>query len=159
MATGDTTLINKFKENLGLSKFNMETDTFKCMISKASATDPDQDDSDPGYAAARTQDWSDAGFEVTAGGAYTGGGDSLGSVTWTLSQVTDTVTWDAGVASITWSQNGSSPTDARWFCIYDDTSSGKEGVCFIDLGQTFDMTSGDLTLTFSTSPNAIFTLA
>ena len=157
---GEIYIFNEFKHNLGLSEMNMETDTFNLMLSQDSATDPTIDDADPGYLnATRSPDWTQAAFESDPGGNYSAGGTSLGAVTWTLSLANDNVLWDAGDLTTAWAANASNPTSARYGCCFNFTDADKKGVFYIDLGQDFNMVNGDLTITWSTSPDAIFTLA
>lgn len=157
MAQGDLFLFNQFKENLGKGFFNLSADTVKLMISQDSGTDPTADDSDPGYSTTRTQDWTQATFEVTEfTGTYPQGGTSIGTNTWT--RATTTVTFDAGDASTGWTQHANNPPDARWCCAYEDSGGATEkyGMFYVDLGSVFDMTNGDLTITWGAN---IFTLA
>jgi len=155
MAAGDISIFDKAKHNLGLKKIELETDTFNLMLFDAAATDPVDTATDPRYAASGNPDYSDGTFEVTAGGNYAAGGKSIGAVTWTESG--GTVTWDTADANTQWSLHASNPADARHGVIYDNTNAAKEAICWLDLGSTFDMTAGDLTITWNAS--GIFTLA
>ena len=141
MAQGDLTM---FQETLvamgegGLEAIDFETDTFKMSLVKA-ATTPLVSDAVPAYSGG-TINFNGAA-EVDAGGAYTDGGATLANPVW--SEAAGTATFDADDPA-TWTKNAASPTDARWAIIYDDSTTIKYALCFIDLGATFDMTTGDL---------------
>jgi len=85
--------------------------------------------------------------EVTPGGNYVADGIDVAA---TFSEAAGTATLD-GVTNPTWAQNASNPTDATWGILYNDTSAGKEAIAFVDLGGAFDMTTGDLTVTWNAS--------
>lgn len=149
MAQGDVTVVNEFLEDIGLEIHQLETDDFKVGLI-TSATTPTAATADPRWGAGGTTNWSTN--EVTPGGNYAAGGPSIGG---TYSEATGTATFDGTDISIT--QNGSNPTNARWGIGYNDTSTGKEVVFFLDLGSDTDLSAGDFTVTWNLS--GIFTLA
>ena len=155
MAAGDISIFDKAKHNLGLEIFDLANDTFNLMLFTAGATDPVDTATDPRYDATGNPDYSDGTYEVADTGIYVDGGESIGTVTWTESS--GTVTFDTGDASTQWAVNGSNPTDARHAVLYDDTPATKNCLLWIDLGSTFDMSGGDLTITWNAS--GIFQLA
>jgi hypothetical protein len=95
--------------------------------------------------------------EVTAGGGYTAGGETLDTLDNCVTEVGGTVTFDDTGATVTWTQNGASPTDARWAIIYNDTDATNRAIAFMDLGATIDLSAGDLTITWNAS--GIFTIS
>jgi hypothetical protein len=150
-------VFDKFKYNLGLGTlFDMSANTFKAMLFDTGATDPTGTETDPRFAASGTPDFSDGSYEVAeTSGNYPAGGSSIGTVSWV--EASGTVTWDTGTAALLWSSHASNPLTAEHVVIYNDSNATKECVGFLDLPQTFDMTTGDLTLTWDAS--GIFTLA
>ena len=147
MAQGDLTM---FEETLvamgegGLEAIDFESDTFKMSLVKA-ATTPTAADAVPAYSGGTTN--FNGAAEVDAGGNYTDGGAALATPTWT--EAAGVATFDCADPAV-WSSDGANPTDARWAIIYDDSTTIKYAVCFIDLGATFDMTTGDLTIAIAT---------
>lgn len=155
MAQGDITIFEEFLGTLGLGEFNLNTDTVKMGLIKSAANggdDPAAGDADPGWSASRTTDFSAA--EVTAGGNYSAGGPDI---TNTYSEAAGTATFDGSDTSADIAQNASNPTNARWGILYDDTDTDKKAIAFIDLGSDFDMTTGDLDITWNAS--GIFTIS
>jgi hypothetical protein len=144
MAAGDITLFNEFKLDVGSKVHNLASDTFKLALLKNSIT-PAASTADPRYGAGGTTNLTT--YEVTPGGNYSAGGVTLSSVTWTESS--GTVTFDCADISI--SSNGSNPNNARWGAIYNNTSTGKEAVCFVDLGGVTDLTAGAFSITWNAS--------
>lgn len=154
MAQGDVTVYSAAKRNIGDGLFNLSTGPFNLMLQKDSATDPTENDTDPGYSASRNPDWSATAVECTAGGNYSAGGQQIDvTITdnWTLTG--NVATFDAD--DVTWAQDASNPTDARYAACYQDDANDY-GLFFVDLGSSFDMTTGDLSVTWHA--NGIFTL-
>jgi hypothetical protein len=142
VAQGDIVVFNEAKEDLGLKIHNLETDTYKLGLVTNSVT-PTAATSDPRWGAGGSTNFSST--QVTPGGNYTTGGPTIANNTYVET---------AGVASfdgdnISVLQNASNPTNARWGIIYNDTSAGKEAYAYLDLGSVFDMSSGDLTVTWA----------
>ena len=118
-----------------------------------SAVVPTAADAVPGMHAGATVTYT----EVTAGGAYVAKGETLDTFGNMITEVGGTVTFDDTGASVTWLQNASSPTNARYGIIFNSSDTGLErAIGFIDLGAVFDMTAGDLTITWNAS--GIFTV-
>lgn len=143
MAQGDLTL---FEETLvgygeGTSQIDFESDTFK-MALLTSAITPTAADAVPAYSGGTTN-FNGAGDECTAGGSYTAGGAALANPSWV--EAGGTATFDVDDPA-TWAQNAANPAAAKWALIYDDTTTIKWAIAFIDLGTAFDMTTGDLTV-------------
>lgn len=144
MAQGDVTVFARFKLDVGTKVHGLAADAFKLGLITNSVT-PTATTTDPRWGAGGTTNFSSS--QVTPGGNYTTGGPTITTTTYTLS--TATTTFDGDNISIL--QNASNPTNARWGIGYNNTSAGKECMFFLDLGSVFDMSSGDLTVTWSAS--------
>ncbi len=143
MAQGDITFFNEFLEDEGLKIHELNTDTVKCGLTNGTTT-PAATTADPRWGAGGTTNF--AAEEVTPGGNYVAGGTD---VTNTFSESAGTAT--LGASNISWAQNASNPTNATWGILYNDTSAGKEAIAYVDLGGAFDMTTGDLSITWGSS--------
>jgi hypothetical protein len=101
--------------------------------------------------------------EVTAGGAYTAGGqaltlnnsDSGGVVTMKLNTTTHTG------GKISWARTAGSPTNIKSAVIYDDnaTTPVNAAICYIDLTEdggttAIDLSARDIEITFGTGGSA-----
>lgn len=137
MAQGTATLFNEYSEALVRGTHAWGTHTFKIALI---TTLP--------LATQTTPTLSD--FTEVSGGSYV-------SVTATVS-----ISRSLGVTTIditnnpVWSQDGSGPTNIKAALIYNDTSTGDQGVGFIDMttdsGTTaVSMQAGDVSLTFNAS--------
>lgn len=142
------TFYNSFKEYLGDGTIDLDTHTFKVLLTSSSYTP---------NASTHTAK-SDVTNELSTANGYTAGGEALGSVTWNLSG--GTVTFDA--ADTVWNASGGSIV-ARYAVIYDDTTTSPADalVAYILL----DTTPADVTtttgnsLTLQWNASGIFTLA
>jgi len=152
MAAGDLTVFDEAKAYMLDGDFG-STDSVKLALITSAVT-PTAADAVPGMHASATTTYT----EVTAGGAYTAGGETLDTIANCVTEAAGTMTFDDTGASVVWSQNASSPTDARYGIVYNSSDTGLErAFCFIDLGATIDMTAGDLTITWNAS--GLFTIA
>ena len=142
MAQGDVTLFNDFLQDVGRKVHNLETDTIKCALTDGTTT-PTAATANPCWGAGGSTNF--AAEEVSAGGNYSAGGIDIAA---TYSQTSGTATFD-GATNPSWSQHASNPTDATWAIVYNDTATNKDAICFVDLGGAFDMTTGDLTITWA----------
>lgn len=149
MAEGDVTVINEFKEDVGLQIHDLNGDVVKLGLVTSSTT-PTASTSDPRWGAGGGTNWSTN--QVTPGGNYADGGPDI---TNTYSETSGTATFDATDVAI--AEDASNPTNARWGILYNDTSTGKEVVAFLDLGGDIDLSAGDFSVTWNAS--GIFTLA
>jgi hypothetical protein len=153
MAQGTVIMFQEFLGSMGLGEFNLNTDLYKIGL-VAAATTPATGDADPGWTGARTTDYS-AG-ESTPGGNYsTGGAD----ITNTYSEAAGVATFDGADQSPYLAQHASNPTDVRWGIIYNDTDADKKAIGYIDMGSTFDATTGDINITWNAGGIFTFTLA
>ena len=152
MAAGDLSLFNQAKAYMLDGDFG-STDVVKLALITSAVT-PSDADAVPGMNAGATTTYT----EVTAGGGYTAGGETLDTIANCVTEAAGTMTFDDTGASVTWTQNASSPTDARYGIIYNSSDTGLErALAWIDLGATVDLTAGDLTITWNAS--GIFTIA
>ena len=145
MAAGDVTVFNEALAYM-LDGGWEAADSIKLAL-LTSATAPTQADVTPALA-----DYT----EVTAGGNYTAGGETLDTWGNCITQSSNVSTFDDTGASVVWSQHASNPTTARYGLIYNATQASPQGIAFIDLGAVIDMTAGDLTITWNAS--GIFTI-
>ena len=140
------TFYQSFREYLGDGTIDLDTHTFKVLLTSSSYT--------PSASTHTVK--ADVTNELSTANGYTSGGATLGSVTWTRSG--GTVTFDA--ADTQWTASGGSIT-ARYAVIYDDTAASDELVCYILLDTTpadVAATAGN-TFTLSWSASGIFTLS
>jgi len=134
---------NSFKETIGDGTIDLDTHTFKLMLTTSSYT--------PSAAHTST---SDVTNEVANAYGYTTGGETLANVAW--SQTDGTATFDAD--NVIWTASGGSIT-ARYAVLYD--SNGDDLVAYILLDETpadVTVTTGN-TLTVAWNGSGIFTLA
>lgn len=89
--------------------------------------------------------------QVTAGGNYTAGGETLDTLTNMVTEASGTMTFDDTGATVVWTQDGSNPTDARYAIVYNDTDASDLAIAWIDLGAVVDMTAGNLTIAWNAS--------
>ena len=151
MARGDLTVFEEAKAYMIDGDFG-STDTIKLALI-TNAVVPTAADAVPGINAGATTTYT----ECTAGGNYTAGGETLDTLANMVTEAAGTMTFDDTGASVTWTQNGASPTDAYYAVVYNSSDTGLErAFCFIDLAGPIDMTAGDLTVTWNAS--GIFTI-
>jgi hypothetical protein len=143
MAQGDVVFFQQFLVDVLEGVHNLETNTINLGLTDGTTT-PTEATADPRWGTGGTTNFS--AEECTTGGAYTGPVALANpAVSWNNSRAE--IDWDDPA---TWSQNASSPTDATWGIIYNDTAAGKQCIGYVDLGGAFNMTTGDLTITFGT---------
>ncbi len=151
MAQSDLTLFNEHINSLGDGVYALDADTIRVAIIDSVQT-PAATSSDPRWGAGGGTNFDTD--EVTEGGGN-----------YALEGIDILATWSesAGVGTFdatditTWTQNASNPVDARWLIIYDDTVAGNQCIGYVDLGSIFDMTTGDLNVTWNAS--GIFTIS
>lgn len=144
--TASITLYQSFAEFVADGTIDLDTHTFKVMLTSSSYT--------PSASTHTVK--TDVTNELSTANGYTAGGATLGSVTWTRSG--GTATFDA--ADTTWTASGGSIA-ARYAVIYDDTAASDELVAYILLDTTpADVTATDgNTLTLQWNASGILTLA
>ena len=142
MAQGDVVFFDQWLVDVGEKKHDHENDAFLIALTDGTTT-PSTTTADPRWGAGGSTNFSTE--ECAAGGNYSAGGASLANPSVALVGGAAEYDWDDPA---TWSQHASNPTDATWGIIYNNTSAGKECVGYVDLGGAFNMTTGDLDITF-----------
>ena len=153
MAQGTVTMFEEFLGTIGLGEFNLNTDEYRIGII-TSANAPIANDPDPGWHASRTTNF--LATEVTPGGNYSTGGTDITNI---FSEAAGVATFDAADLLPYVAQNASNATDARWGILYNNTDADKKAIGFLDFGSVFDMTTGDLNITWNGSGIFTWTLS
>jgi hypothetical protein len=150
MAQGDVEIFDSFIrysfEGNAENPFDLGAtpDTIKCAIVN-NATVPTRSTPDPCWGAGGTTNFA---TNEQSGGNFTAGGLACASAAVTQSGSSpDVMNFDFGDPA-TWSQNASNPTTCFWGIIYSDTATNKNCIGYVDLGGSFDATTGDLTITW-----------
>lgn len=146
MAQGDVVCFDQFLVDRDKKVHNLDSDTIKVGFITNAVT-PLATTADPRWGAGGSTNFSTN--EVTPGGNYSAGGPSItAGASVTLSGGKSVFDSSTDISIL---QNGSNPTDARWGIMYNDTSTGKECICFIDFGGVTDLTAGNFTLNWNAS--------
>ena len=103
-------------------------------------------DTDTGYSAAPYTS------NEVSGTGYSAGGLVLTTTTFAVSS--GTLLWNADDASWT----SSTITNARGALVYDNSLTGKPGVCAIAFGADYSTSNGTFTIQWSNSPAAVFSI-
>ena len=151
MAINDVGIFNQFIEDMGNGLHDLDSDVIKCGLIDSVQT-PVATSANPRWGAGGTVNFDTNEVSQTGGNYAAEGLDVSG--TW--SQTTGTGTFDATDIS-TWTIDASNPDDARWVIIYNDTATNDECIGWVDLGSAFDMTTGDLNISWNAS--GIFTIS
>jgi hypothetical protein len=152
MAAGDLSVFDQAKAYMLDGDF-AASDTIKVALI-TNAVVPTDADPVPGMNAGATTTYT----QVTAGGNYTAGGDTLDTYGALVVESSGTMTFDDTGAFVEWLSNAGNPTNARYAIVYNSSDTGLErAIAWIDLGQTVNMTAGDLKLTWNAS--GLFTIA
>jgi hypothetical protein len=141
-----TALCNTFKQELLGGIHDLDTDTIKLALIKATPT---------GSYGAATTNYTDVtgNSDEASGTGYTAGGQALDSATITLSGSTAFVDFaDEVIVTATVSADG---------CIIYNSSKANRAIAVIDFGGTKTSTNGDFTIQFPTADasNAIIRIA
>lgn len=144
MARGDVHFFASFdlKSKAGIS-FNLTSDTLKLGI-VTNATAPTVGTTDPRWGASGSTDFS--ANQVATATAYTGP-ITLASVTFTRSVGVNTLS----AANIVVAQDAGGFTNAAYGIIYDDTTSGKYAIGYVDLGGPVSIVAGALNINWNAS--------
>ena len=145
MAQGDFQLFDQFIEDLGNGVHNLDSDAIKLGLIDSVQT-PLQTSADPRWGAGGSTNF-DTNEVSQTGGTYAAEGLDISM---TYSQASGVGTADATDVT-TWTVNASNPDDAKWAIMYNSTAAGKNCIGFLDLGTAFDMTTGDLNITWGAS--------
>lgn len=150
MAQGDVTVFSKGKERLGDADYGAISTAVVHIALTVGTTTPTENDTDPRWAAGGTPNY--AAEEVTPGGTYSAGGAAVdGADTWTLSG--NVAKFDLN--NQTWGVNAGNPTNATE-CIGYVNDANDYALFFLDIGGAFNMTTGDLIVTWDAA--GVFTL-
>jgi hypothetical protein len=155
MASGDITIFQQARLNLGKGVFDLSADTLKLGIIKSAANsghDPSSSDADPHWGGSGTTDLSAS--QVATGGTSYAGPVTLTSTSFTL--VSGVPTLRADVVSL--SQDASGFTNGRWGILYDDTDANKRAIAFVDLGGDQSLVAAGLNIDWNGATNDILTL-
>ena len=128
-----TAMCNSFKQELLGGLHDLDTDSIKLALIKASPS---------GTYNASTTNYSDVtvNSDEASGTGYSAGGQALGSATISLSSSTAIVDFaDEVFSNVTLSADG---------CIIYNTANSNSAIAVIDFGGTVSATAGDLTIEF-----------
>lgn len=141
-----TAMCNSFKQELLGGTHDLDTDTLKLALIKATPS---------GTYNASTTNYSDVtgNSDEASGTGYSAGGQTLDGATISLSGSTAIVDFtDEVFSTVTLSADG---------CIIYNTSQGNKAICVIDFGGTVSAVAGNLTVQFpaADASNAIIRIA
>lgn len=138
MAAGQTHIIAAYIQSMANNSpaDKWASDTIKAALITSSTT-PSITDSNPTWGAGGAQNYSTN--EVAAGGNYTTGGFTLTGNTVTISGAVVSLNT---TSPISWAANASNPTTARWLIVYDNTTTNKEVLGYMDLGAVTSLVPG-----------------
>lgn len=142
---GTFTFFDEFKRYLGDGTIDLDTHTFKVMLSNTAPV--------PGTNTIK----SDI-TEIAAANGYSAAGGTLTAVTW-LETGAGTGIWRFTSADFTWTASGGSFGALRYFVVYDDTPSSplKPLVGYTDYGSSITITDGN-SLLWDVGTSGIFDL-
>ena len=123
------TLCHEFIFSLGGSDIDLDSNTFKAVLTNTAPT------------AAGSTVLTDI-TQIANGNGYTTGGATLASVTWAETGA-GTGIWQWTSADFSWTASGGSIATFRYVVIYDDTSASDKLVGFLDYGSALDITVGN----------------
>lgn len=144
MAQGDVFFFDQYLVDVQEALHNQETDSFNLFLTIGTTT-PTVTTSDPRYGAGGGTNLLSE--EVSAGGNYSAGGASVANPSVVLTGGAAVFDGD----NVSWAQNASNPTNARWGFIRNATDAGNRILGAVDLGSSFDMTTGDLNVNWNAS--------
>lgn len=134
MAAGDITIFDTFRKDVGDGVHTLGSDTIKVALLKRAAS-PDKAASNAAYA-------TYSGNESTTGGEYSAGGKALTDTGFSLTGGRAVFSAEKFVVN----QDSGNPTDAGWALIYNDSSTGKKAIAFVDLGAAKDLQTTSIEL-------------
>ena len=144
MAKGDLTVFEEFAADIGVEKYQLNTDTLKVALISTAAGSVAASTASPTYS-----DFS--GAEMASGNGYTTGGATIASSSY--AEASGVGTLDGN--DVTWSQNASGFTTARTAIVYTDTpasAASKAAICKVDLGSSsVSLQDGDVTVSWNSS--------
>lgn len=140
------TFFDEFKKYLGDGTIDLDTHTFKAMLTNSAPT-------------TGTNTVKADITEISAGNGYTAGGASLASVTWAETGA-GTGIWQFTAADVTWTASGGSIGPFRYVVVYDDTPTSPADplVGLLDYGSAVTITDGN-PFTVDVGANGLFRLS
>lgn len=126
------TAFSKFHEfvgNVGLARINLNTDTFKAVLTNSAPS------------AANDDELTDI-TQIANGSGYTTGGVTLANVAWAETGA-GTGIWKFTCDDFSWTASGGSIGPFQYVVIYSDTSSGDKLVCYNNYGAALTITDGN----------------
>lgn len=138
------TFFHEFKKYLGDGTIDLDTHTFKAVLTNTAPT-------------AATDDQLADITQIANGNGYLTGGVALASVTWTETGAGLGV-WRWNAADFTWTASGGSIGPFRYVIFYDDTAAGDELVGYLDYGTNLTVTDGNA-FTVDIGTSGIFELS
>lgn len=123
------TLFDEFINNLGNGNIDLDSDTFKAVLTNTAPT------------AATDDELADI-TQIANGNGYTTGGVTLANVTWAETGA-GTGVWEWSADDFSWTASGGTFGPFRYVVIYDDTSTGDKLVGYLDYGSSISITSGN----------------
>lgn len=148
MAKGTVTIFEGFELDKGTGVHDLSSDTIKVALVDSTLTP---------LATILTPTWSDFSANECSGDNYTAGGETVGSVTWTLVANKP----ELGGDDVGWTIHATGPDDARWAIIYNDTAASKNAIGFVDFGEVVSLQADNIDVEWSgsvihrVSPNAV----
>lgn len=130
---------DEFANFLGLKRDNLSSDAFKAVLTLTAPTK------------AGTQVLADL-TQIASTGGYAA--VALSGVTW-VETGSGTGIWQFSCSAFAFTASGADFASARYMAIYDDTSTNKDVVGFLDYGTTFVVTNGN-NITFTPGANGVF---
>ena len=146
MATGDIVLFDEFAET-GHKGMDLSADVIKLAIIDDTVT-PSNTDTTPMWVVGSGVDYD--GNEVSTAGGYTANGETLtyaGVTRW--NQSGGTCTFDADNVALV--QNLAGFTDAYWGILYNDTSTNKDAIGYVEMGGPVSEAAGPITFAWNAS--------
>lgn len=134
-------VVDEFANFMGKKRDDLSADSFKAMLTDVAPTK------------AGTQVKADI-TEIAAGNGYSAGGVALSGVTWTETGA-GTGIWQFSCSTFSWTASGGSIAQFRYVAIYDDTSTNKDVVGFLDAGTEINITVGN-SYTVTVGANGVF---
>lgn len=142
MAQGSVTTFEEFRLYMSDGSHDLNSDGFKIAFLSVAPT-----------AADATPDYADYTVNEVSGGGYT----ATGAVaTFTYTEAAGTATF-ALSSAVTWTQNGTGPTNIKYALIYNTTHTGtNDALAFVDMttdaGTTaISLQDGDITINAGTA--------
>ena len=142
MAKGDVTWFDAGLKALGDKEVDLGGGQIKLGLVDDTIT-PTATTAAPAWGSGGTTNF--AANEVATGGTSYTGPITLGSQSW--ADVSGVMTFDADDVSL--SQDESGFTDARWGIFYDDSSTNKLAIGFLDLGGDVSIADAKLDITWN----------